>query len=108
MRRERNRTIAGRAGAPDVGSSARDLLEGDVPPARDQPARNEIDDTGLGSGGRLNRQQLRGERYDVGHARKLALHMHRVMTTSTLVFQYAPSEVERSIDSAAIMAASPN
>jgi len=34
--------------------------------------------------------------------------MHRVMTTSTLVFQYASSEVGRNIDSAAIMAASPN
>ena len=70
VRRERDAAPAARC--PDVRASARHFLESDVPAARDEPARDEIDRAALGAGRRVDSQQLRGERDDVGHDAKLA------------------------------------
>ena len=57
---------------PDVGASLRDFLRGDVPSARDEPARDEVDGGSLVAGGRLNGEQFCGECDDVGHGRQIS------------------------------------
>src|SRR5437867_426749 len=72
MGREGDAAVTARSRSPNVGASAAYFLKRYVPPARHQPAGDEVDDARFGPGSRLNRQQLGGERNHIRHARKLA------------------------------------
>ena len=70
VRRQRDTTSRSRR--PHVGATLGDLLQGDVPAARDQPAGNEIDRRAFSAGGGLECEKLGSERDNVGHSAKLA------------------------------------
>ena len=70
VRRERHAAAGARR--PDVCAALRDFLDGHVPAARDQPARDEIDRRPFGAGGGLEGEQLRSERDDIGHSAQVA------------------------------------
>ena len=72
MRRERDTSAAPGSRGPDIRAAATHFLERDVPSPGDEPARHEIHGASFRAGRGLNREQLRGERDDICHARKLA------------------------------------
>src|SRR6185503_1533797 len=55
------------ARSPDVGSAAGYFLKIDVPSARDEPPRDEVDGGALRTRGGVDREELRGQRHDVSH-----------------------------------------
>src|SRR4051812_21494749 len=58
------------AGGPDICPAPGDFLQVHVPPASDEPSRNNVHRAALGSGGRIDREKLGSERDDVSHAGK--------------------------------------
>src|SRR6185295_17078151 len=56
----------------------------------DEPFRDEIDRRAFGAGGRIDREELRSQRDDVGHAAKLA----NPVSGSQFSGEHAASEIE--------------
>jgi len=73
----RERNAASRSRSPNVGAPSRDFLQRHVPAARHEPLRNEVNGGGFRAGGRIDREEFRGERDDVGHDGKVSRSKNR-------------------------------
>src|ERR1035437_6490120 len=92
MSREGDAAVASRSRGPDVPPPPPPSLQSPFPAARDEPAGHVVDDAPFGARRRLDRDQLGGERYDIGHGEEVALRVDGVRTRRAGV-SAAPSAV---------------